>query len=249
MPAATSYLLIVAGFVPSLVWLFVYLKKDCHPEPKNRIAQVFFVSMVMAPLAIIGQKLFVDAIRHFHAGYSYSHSLSFFLWAAFIEEVVKYLVVFFIILRTPDFDEPIDALIYMITAALGFAALENILVLFRNISDGITITTQIWILRFFGATLLHALSSALVGYFLALSWFYRHHSRKIVLVGLLIATFFHFVFNVTFVLFDPSLQARGSFNIALLSSSIVIAFLVAAVSFLFYQIKKRELSTNSVITN
>ena len=46
------------------------------------------------------------------------------------EEVAKYLIIKIRILRDPEFDEPIDAMIYMIIAGLGFAALENILVLF-----------------------------------------------------------------------------------------------------------------------
>jgi RsiW-degrading membrane proteinase PrsW (M82 family) len=31
-------------------------------------------------------------------------------------------------LRDPEFDEPIDAMLYMIIVALGFATIENILV-------------------------------------------------------------------------------------------------------------------------
>ena len=39
------------------------------------------------------------------------------------------LIVFFSMKRNPVFDEPEDAMIYMIVVALGFAAVENILVM------------------------------------------------------------------------------------------------------------------------
>ena len=111
-----------------------------------------------------------------------------------------------LVLNSSEFDEPVDAMVYMITAGLGFAAMENILYLSRTIQEGISIhatlgmhaqaTLSVWLLRFTGATLLHTLSSALLGYFLALSWFFQHHRRKLFYIGLVLATIFHFTFNI-----------------------------------------------------
>ena len=101
-----------------------------------------------------------------------------------------------LVLNNPEFDEPIDAMIYMITASLGFAAIENILILFRAAPDGLEQTLQLWALRSVGATLLHALAGALIGYFLALSWFYFEHQKKLVTIGIVLASIFHFVFNI-----------------------------------------------------
>ena len=33
-PISTNILLVILGLTPSLVWLYFYSKKDCHPEPK-----------------------------------------------------------------------------------------------------------------------------------------------------------------------------------------------------------------------
>jgi len=121
----------------------------------------------------------------------------------------------------------------MIAAGLGFAAIENILVLFRTIPEGIHITLQVWILRSIGATLLHALASGIVGYFLALSWFFEHHRKKLLIVGIMIATTLHFTFNI--LLTDGVNQIRGLvLSIGLLC---VMAFLVFI---LFDKIKKRS---------
>ncbi|MGD0977461.1 MAG: PrsW family glutamic-type intramembrane protease [Minisyncoccia bacterium] len=221
----TAPLLIIFGFLPSLIWLFYYLRKDCHPEPKSMIARAMFVGILLAPLAIIAELLYSNVFND-------STSAIFFLWAALIEEFVKYLAVRWAVINNPNFDEPIDAMIYMISAGLGFAAIENILVLFHAIQSGAGATAQIWLLRFTGATLLHAVSSALLGYFLALSWFYDGHSKKILALGFGIAILAHFAFNET-------LLSSGSDMIGYVSSSAGLLALIFLISFLFNKLKKR----------
>ena len=228
---ALYVILIIAGFVPSLLWLHFYLGKDVHPEPRRLIIETFFFGILLAPLAVAAQYLFGWAVG------GPTDSLVFFFWAAFVEEAVKFLAVYYLIIHKPDFDEPIDAMIYLITAALGFAAIENILVLFKNIPDGVSITAQILVLRFFGATLLHALSSAIVGYFLALAWFHEPHRRKLIWFGIGAGTTFHFLFNILLLDFS-ALQG-------LLASTSVLVFMLILVSVLFH--KLRERSESSII--
>jgi len=49
-----------------------------------------------------------------------------------VEESLKFLVVFGYSWRKPEFDEPLDGVIYSATAALGFAAAENIIYLAQS---------------------------------------------------------------------------------------------------------------------
>jgi protease PrsW len=202
-PAIYYPLMVILGITPSLIWLFVYLKKDCHPEPKAMIIKTFLMGVIISPLAIIFQLLFVMLLSNNFPSIS-SQGPAFFFWAAFVEEVVKFYAITLLVLRSPEFDEPIDAMIYMVTAALGFAAMENILVMFQVLPSctiGSCQAASVWVLRFAGATLLHTLASAILGYFVGVSWFYLHHQKKLVYVGLAIATLFHFTFNM---LLSPS---------------------------------------------
>ena len=241
-------LLIILGLIPSLVWLFYYLRKDCHPEPKSLIARTFFLGILVAPLAIIAELWFV---KFFKSSFDFNvmDTVLFFIWAAFAEEYVKYLAVRFGVINNPNFDEPVDAMIYMVSAGLGFAAIENILVIIQAYNTetigGIQAAFQIWGLRFAGATLLHAVSSALLGYFLALSWFYSRHSKKIMVIGFMLATFAHFVFNYVIltevILFPeykdqiyPLFNSLGTF----LAISLLVS-LVLMISFLFRKIRAR----------
>lgn len=234
MPASTYVLLISLGLLPSLLWLTYWLRKDSHPEPKILVTKVLLLGIMLSPLAIAAQLLLVQyASRLTGADPNvFASSPSFFLGAALIEELVKYLAVFFVVLRSPSFDEPVDAMVYMLTAAMGFAAMENILVINRVIGDGVAATIGIWGLRFAGATLLHALSSALLGYFIALSWFYLDHRKTLFAVGLALATLFHWAFN----LFISQMQETFSlaFSTVLL---IAMAFLISS---LFDKIQERN---------
>lgn len=222
----------MAGFVPSLLWLNYYLKKDCHPEPKRMIRKTFALGLLLAPLAVAAQWLFVYVVRRYAPSVDVSNSSGFFLWAAFVEEVVKFLAVYYVVVHNAEFDEPVDAMIYMVTAAMGFAAIENILVLFKNIPDGVAITGQVLILRFFGATLLHALSSALVGYFFSLAWFHGQHKRKFIWFGIGAASLFHFTFNIVLLNFSPLTGIFGS--------SFLLVLMLFLVSTLFIKIADRS---------
>lgn len=117
-------------------------------------------------------------------------------WAA-IEETLKFTAAFLMALRWASYDEPLDAVIYLVTAALGFSAMENALFLFTPLSQGeIWRTVVTGDLRFIGAMLLHTLSSATIGISLALSFYKPAAQRKIAaLGGVILAIFLHTLFN------------------------------------------------------
>ena len=145
--------------------------------------------------------------------YASVNAFSLFFGIALIEEYAKYLVIKFLILRRVDFDEPVDAMIYLITAALGFAAVENALFLVplfkENLFFGLEITTN----RFLGANLLHALSSGIVGFFVARMWF-SPHRRHFIAAGVIIASMLHAGFNYLILLREA--VAESTFYIFLL---------------------------------
>ncbi len=184
-----NYLIYIPfGLLPSIIWLLFYLKKDAHPESNAIVLKIFFYGMLAAVVAAFLElgifKLLVNPI------------LTTFVGVALIEETVKYLVVRFSVLRSRAFDEPLDAMIYMIIAALGFAALENLLILY-SFEPGF----QLWetfafsTFRFVGATFLHALCSGAVGYFLARSLYDSKKRLWLLGLGLVAAVFLHGAYN------------------------------------------------------
>jgi protease PrsW len=204
-------LTIFFGLAPSIIWLLFYLRKDAHPESGRMILKIFFWGMIITLIAAfveIGIERVLDAEKTFANVSEASQSGLFlpslysllygFLGIALVEEFLKYLVVKEKVINNPEFDEPVDAMIYMVISGLGFAALENILVLLPLGNFPLT-TASVSALRFVGATFLHALCSATIGYFLALSFYSRKRRFFLVTIGITIATILHGIYNFSII--------------------------------------------------
>lgn len=189
-PKTLTYALI-GGIIPAIIWLLFWLREDAkRPEPKSRIIWTFIAGMVAVMLVLPFQKI----VAGIFPGFGF---IPFFLWAL-IEEVFKFGAAYVVALRTLDDDEPLDPLVYMITAALGFVALENTLFILNPLLDqdtGIALLTGGT--RFLGASLLHVVASGMVGVSIALS-FYKPVRIKIkyAIIGISIAVLAHTAFNL-----------------------------------------------------
>ena len=196
------FLLFIFALSPSIIWLLFFLRKDAHPESNKEIVKIFFYGMLAAlPAILIELGIFgeISKVRLFFSQYFtfsiFSATLSIALSVALVEEFSKYLVVRGKVLNNPEFDEPTDAMLYMIVAALGFAAFENVLILLPLGSAFLIKGLTLSVLRFTSATFLHALCSGLVGYFIALSFFETKKRNRLILTGLGISILLHALYN------------------------------------------------------
>lgn len=185
--AATWSVLI--GFLPIAIWLIFWLFQDWrHPEPRKQLLRAFLVGMLSVPVVLAIEGGMTALLPY---GY-----VLLFLWAT-TEEVVRLAVAWFFVLQHRSVDEPIDMPVYLITVALGFAAVENALFLFAPLMSGGLIESAITgNLRFIGPTLIHVLGASIVGGALALT-FFRSMSEKIslVLMAVILASALHTFFN------------------------------------------------------
>ena len=191
----------VGGILPALVWLYFLLKEDQRcPEPRPLILVAFMSGMLAVAFAL--------PLEHFAKLWLQSDLSVVLAWAS-IEEVLKYAIVSLIVLWRRAVDESVDLVIYMITAALGFAALENVLFFFQALSvhglwgsAGALATGN---LRFVGASLLHIVASAAIGF--ALAFGFRAHRAVRALyaaAGLILAIALHTAFNFLIITGDGS---------------------------------------------
>lgn len=228
--ANLSYILI--AFAPPLLWLIFYLREDRHPEPKHLLILIFVGGMLSALVALAAECAGVIALTGSCKASSTltTHPFLLFFGIAAIEEYAKYLAVKFLILKRHDFDEPVDAMIYMMTAAMGFAALENVLFLLPIFPHDLVAGFEVLTNRFVGANLLHALSSGLVGFFLARAWFSprRHHA---IAIGVIFASLLHAGFNYLILVRESS--PNGTFYLILLLG------IMAAMVFMDFERLKR----------
>lgn len=224
-------LYIVFGILPSFIWLMFYLRKDHHPEAHQMVLKIFFWGLLIAVPAVLLEMGFFKIVDELQLPTSLAVFLNVFVGVAFIEELLKYLIVQNHVLHHREFDEPVDAIIYMIVAALGFAAAENILILLQ-LGPAVLWdkAVEISAFRFLGATFLHTLSSGLIGFFLALAILEKKNRAKLIVAGLVISALLHGFYNFSIMKID------GNFKIAL---PVVILFVLAIfLSFAFKRLHK-----------
>ena len=213
------------GLLPALIWLWFWLKEDRrHPEPRSLLAFVFALgALAVIPAYLIERQLYqyfsfrLDDKTWLLAGV--------LIWAA-VEEALKLLMVYFAAFHHRDYDEPVDAMVYMITAAIGFAALENTLFIWSAMQESsvglaFLLTGNF---RFLGATLVHIVSSAALGGMLGLA-FYRNRANKLAyfIWGLILAIVLHAIFNY-FIIISEAEHILRIFAVLWLAVVFIILF-------------------------
>lgn len=189
IPLETIGYAFLGGVLPVLLWLHFLLKEDARcPEPRSLIVVAVIAGMLAVPAALPLQTFFANLLPT---------GLPVIVAWASVEEVLKYLLAALLVLWRRSVNETVDLVIYMITVALGFAALENTLFLIGPFMDGRVLDGLLTNnLRFVGSTLLHVIASAIVGFALALAYLRTRTVRMIyVSVGLILAIALHATFN------------------------------------------------------
>lgn len=203
----------LGGLAPAIIWLSFWLREDdLHPEPNKYIILTFVFGMLAVPVALavqMGVNFFllgdVDITDAVHT-VPLIGMITIFIWSA-SEEISKYLAAKWAALNKQVHDEPMDDMIYLITAALGFAALENALYLFGPLLDGHTeLAIATGNMRFIGATLLHVATAAIIGSFRAFSHFKLQEAKKrYVWSGVILAIVLHAIFNLFIMKYTESM--------------------------------------------
>lgn len=168
-------LLLSLSLLPTAFWFWLFVRRDPHPEPPRLLARTFGYGMIAWVLAAV-LELSVLGLP--------GPTLVLVVSAA-IEEAAKLLAAS-TAARERDFDEPMDGLVYAVTAALGFSLVENL-------SYGLKFGVEVAAWHGLITTLAHALFSAPLGYALALSRF--SGGRAWLPLGLLVSVALHVAFN------------------------------------------------------
>jgi RsiW-degrading membrane proteinase PrsW (M82 family) len=198
----------LGGLVPTLVWLYFLLQEDARcPEPRWITFLAFLAGMLAVPLVLPFEDY---ALRHLPSG-----GPVIVAWAM-IEETAKYaLAAVAVLWRREAIRRSLDLVTCMLTVALGFAALENILFLIGPLSAGDYLHSFITgNLRFIGSTLLHVIASSAIGFGLAFSY---GRSRPVRMLfasgGLVLAITLHAVFNFFIISSDGSDTVLAFFTV------------------------------------
>ncbi len=167
----------------TLGWLWFFVRRDRHPEPLWLLARTF----AWGAFAWLVAAAFESSLGRLLSDSGTGALLLVALLTAVTEETSKFLAASTAATES-DFDEPMDGLVYAVTAALGFALVENLTYVL-----GFGTRVAVW--HALLTTLAHALFSAPQGYALGGLHWRQRHSRRWVAQGLLLSIVLHFVFN------------------------------------------------------
>jgi RsiW-degrading membrane proteinase PrsW (M82 family) len=134
--------------------------------------------------------------------------------------------------NSSDVDEPIDIMLFVIISALGFAAMENIMVLHNQSFQAALTASDVLITigwRFVSATFLHALCSGVVGFFLAWSIYKGRRNYRYIALGLLTAIILHGIYNWAIM--------EGGSRIKIIVPAAILLLLSAVVAYGFQKLK------------
>ncbi len=179
------------ALAPCAFWLWmIYMWDKCKPHQKSLLIRTFFFGAGIAiPVAIIEAFLYPGSLQG-TLSISTAAYVAFFV-AGVTEESGKFLVVRTSAYPSSHFDEPEDGLIYAAAAALGFAALENVVYL-------LSFGWQVILVRGLVSNLSHVLFASLWGYPLALAKLGIIKNKKVVWAGLVAAMVAHGAFDFLF---------------------------------------------------
>jgi RsiW-degrading membrane proteinase PrsW (M82 family) len=190
---------LIFAVIPTILWVLYFYKHDKgEKEPcKFLIYAVILGAAVVIPAAFLELFVTKNLIPLFfpHAKVApisaYPSFASFLIYnliaIAIIEEVLKFLVIRFTVYRAKCFNEVADGIVYMVAAALGFAAFENFLYFLK-------FGQEVIFIRSLFTPLFHASASAIVGHYLGLAKWDKKFQKKVYL-ALICAIILHFVYN------------------------------------------------------
>lgn len=179
-------LALALALAPTLaIVLFIIYRDKFDREPPTVLVGSFFYGMLATVPAIaleIGAGYFgLEKTIH-------GTVIFVFFGVALVEEFVKFIPLRIYSFTRRSFDEPLDGIVHGVMVGLGFATLENLLYVYQN---GIGVA----IARMFLSVPGHAAYGVIMGYFFGKAKFNYNNRFGILLTGLLVATFFHGLYD------------------------------------------------------
>lgn len=179
-------LLHALSIAPALAILMtIYFIDKYDREPIRLLLSSVMLGIVALIPAIIFELIFgfMDQRENIFLIFIYA------VWVVgFAEEGCKFFFLRMVPFNRPDFNEPLDGIVYGVAISMGFAAVENIFyVLNGGFGTGL--------LRMFTAVPMHAVCGIVMGYYVGLAKFSSNSARKLLSTGLLLAIVIHGLYD------------------------------------------------------
>ncbi len=176
--------------VPSLVILLYFFTSDKFKEPKSTIAIVFALGILICLPAGILNEFMSDNFGDAKNPNDLTHS---FLGPAWTEEILKFLILYTIVLKRSEFNEPMDGIVYGVAASLGFATYENYTYVYILAETWDILPSQMAIWRSYSAVPMHGLNGCIMGFYFGMYAFTAN--KKYLILSIIIPYLLHGLYN------------------------------------------------------
>ena len=192
-------LTLLITLVPPLLILLYFVLTDKFKEPKGTVILIFFLGfLICLPAGIL------NGLSHdfFYDGSKYSDNLtSSFLGPAWAEELLKFSILYLIVLKRNEFNEPMDGLVYGVVVSLCFATYENYTYVYEWAEqiakdegyDFAELSYLVALGRSYSAIPMHGLNGAVMGYYFGMYAF--SGNKKFLILSLVLPYLFHGFYN------------------------------------------------------
>ena len=190
---------VILTFVPSILILSYFIMNDKFKEPIGSLILIFFLGFLICLPAGILNELSDD---FFFKKLNYSEDLTVsFLGPAWAEELLKFAILYFIVLKRNEFNEPMDGLVYGVVVSLGFATYENYTYVYEwavqiakeENASAETFSYFVALGRSYSAVPMHGLNGAVMGYYFGMYAF--SGDKKFLILSLILPYLFHGFYN------------------------------------------------------
>lgn len=156
-------------FLPGLLILTYFIFSDRFKEPKKVIITTFILGMVIGyPASYLNY--YIEQI--FSNGNIINDALVGGAFAgALVEEILKFLILYFYIFKHKEFNEPMDAIVYGIVVSLGFALNENYDYVYNFAEQFKATSWEIALARSYSAIPMHAACGVIMGFYFGQNYF------------------------------------------------------------------------------
>ena len=158
------YLVIGIAILPIVVLCLYIYKKDVDKEPRHLLKRIFILGMFSVIPIVFSENIVQKLLSIENNNDLITLFASTFIGVALIEELAKWLVVYFGVYNNKEFNHPYDAIVYSVYSSLGFAIVENICYI---ISSPPTYVMRVGIYRAILTVPAHAFFGVIMGYFLS----------------------------------------------------------------------------------
>lgn len=179
--------LLAISILPGVFWVWYFYRQDyLDPEPWGLIWRSFIAgALAVIPVSII-ETPFAGALDG--GGNLWVLFLVLLFVVGVSEEVFKFLAAYLSVYREQEFNEVMDGIIYLVTAALGFAVVENLL--YTRLYG-----YQVGAVRAVVTSLAHTGFSGVVGFNFGMARCYPERRNFYIFTGLAWGSLLHGVYN------------------------------------------------------